>query len=75
VRITGEFDRATEMAILSFQRRFMYTGVARGVVNPNDETFWRLSEMQPQRMLAGTRGGIIFAPFSGNASFQEEDFR
>jgi len=71
---TGVFDRATAAGILTYQRGVMRQTFASGVIAPNDETFWRLSETRPRRMLAGALGGMILAPFSGASQPSEADF-
>ena len=74
VIITGTFDQSTANAIVNYQRRVMRQAFPTGVIMPRDETFWRLSETRPQRMLAGARGGILRAPFIGNGRLVEDDF-
>lgn len=73
IMITGNFDQATATAILNFQHRVMRMSFAGGVINPGDETFWRLSESRPRRMLAGSLGGIILAPFVGDVYPSEDE--
>ena len=74
VNPTGTWDAATAAAVVNFQRRVMRTSFPRGIVKPNDETFWRLSESIPRRMLAGALGGIVLAPFVGEARPGEDDY-
>jgi hypothetical protein len=71
---TGVFDQSTAAGILTYQRRVMRQSFPSGIIAPEDETFWRLSETQPHRMLAGALGGIILAPFSGEPQPSEDDF-
>lgn len=75
ITLTGEFDAATEVAILDFQRKVMRQAFPSGIISPGDETFWRLVETRPRRMLAGALGGIILAPFTGDPDFREDDFK
>ncbi len=75
VMVTGNFDQTTATAILNFQRRVMRQSFPTGAISPGDETFWFLSETRPRRMLAGSLGGIVLAPYTGDAQFSEEDFK
>lgn len=74
VSLTGKFDASTEAAILTYQRRAMRMSFPTGCIKPDDETFWRLSEMSPRRMLAGALGGIVLAAFVGESKPSEQDF-
>lgn len=71
---TGVFDIRTASAIVNYQRRALRQNFASGIIRPGDETFWRLSETRPRRMLAGALGGIILAPFTGAAQLEQQDF-
>ncbi len=74
VPTTGVFDRETESAIFTYQRRVFRRPFPTGVISPGDETFWRLSETRPRRLLAGARGGIILAPVTGEMVLRDEDY-
>jgi hypothetical protein len=71
---TGTFDHSTAAGILSYQRRVMRQRFPSGSIAPNDETFWRLSETRPRRMLAGALGGIVMAAFNGGTRLEEDNF-
>jgi hypothetical protein len=73
--ISGKFDMAMEMAIIRFQRQQMGLSFASGLVRPNDNTFWQLSQGVRVRMLAGALSGILLVPGSGKNDFDEEDFQ
>jgi len=73
--INGKFDLSMKMAILRFQRERMHMSIANGIIRPNDNTFWQLSEVAPVRLLAGALGGILLVPVSGNTAFVEEDYQ
>ncbi len=75
VAVTGKWDAATAAAIVTYQRRVMRMPFPPGTVKPDDETFWRLSETSPRRMLAGALGGIVLAAFVGESHPSEDDFQ
>lgn len=71
---SGRFDSTTQTAILDYQRRILHQRFASGIIRPRDETFWRLAETTPLRILAGALGGILFVPLTGSNSFSDQDF-
>jgi len=71
---TGSYGGVTETAILRYQRGHMRMLFATGVVEPNSETLYRLAETRPMRLLAGARGGIIVAPFTGQLELTNDDY-
>jgi hypothetical protein len=73
LQTSGEFNAATLDAILRFQQRIMRDRFASGKVTPHGETFWRLSETQPPRLLAGALGGLIIV--LGEMELEEDDFK
>ncbi|HTF63687.1 MAG TPA: N-acetylmuramidase family protein [Edaphobacter sp.] len=73
--INGKFDHTLEMAIIRFQREQMRLNFADGIIRPNDNTFWQLSEFTPVRMLAGALGGILLVPVSGKTDLVDEDYQ
>ncbi|GAA3770909.1 N-acetylmuramidase family protein [Terriglobus aquaticus] len=75
VNPTGTWDSATAAAVVNFQRRVLRSSFPTGIVKPEDETFWRLSETSPRRMLAGALGGIVLAPFVGEDRPSEDDYQ
>jgi hypothetical protein len=73
--INGKFDHTLEMAIIRFQREQMRLNFADGIIRPNDNTFWQLSEFTPVRMLAGALGGVLLVPVSSDSVFVEQDYQ
>lgn len=75
LQTSGEFNAATLHAILRFQQQVMRDRFASGKVTPRGETFWRLSETSPPRLLAGALGGLILVPVLGVIELEEDNFQ
>lgn len=72
---TGMFDAATAAAILKFQYRVLRVPLPNGSVRRGDETWWRLAQMGPRRLVAGAEDCLPLVPHTGPAQFQDDDFK
>jgi hypothetical protein len=71
---TSRFDRATQYAIETYQRRVLHMAFADGVVTPGDSTFRQLIMTTPQRLMAGAAGGLILPVRTGGTELEAEDY-
>jgi hypothetical protein len=71
---TSRFDRATQYAIETYQRRVLHMAFADGVVAPGDLAFRQLTMTTPQRLMAGAAGGLILPVRTGGTELEAEDY-